>query len=173
MTAGDAFGQALLEIAEQGRATPCQGRRRERWTSDRAEERLWAASVCVGLGCVVLLQCHAAADENGEQYHVWGRRRPDTAACLEEEVSVTTSSSARGVNRGDRDHGDRDRDRGDRDRDRDRDDEQQQHRSARGVQGATRGNLTRATTPAATTPRHAPRTTPGMTLLTRIRSRQW
>jgi len=74
MTAAEVFGQALLEIAEQGRATPCQGRRRDRWTSDRAEERLWAASVCVGLGCAVLLQCRAVADEQGEKFGVWAGR---------------------------------------------------------------------------------------------------
>jgi len=72
MTAAEVLGRALLEIADQGRATPCQGRRADRWTSDRAEEREWAAAVCVGLACEVLLQCGAAADEHGEQHHVWG-----------------------------------------------------------------------------------------------------
>ncbi len=71
MTAAEALGHALLELADQGRATPCQGRRRDRWTSESAEERAWAATVCVGLGCEVLLQCRAAADEHDERHHVW------------------------------------------------------------------------------------------------------
>ena len=74
MTAAEVLGRALLEIADQGRATPCQGRRADRWTSDRAEEREWAAAVCVGLGCVVLLQCRAVADERDERFGVWGGR---------------------------------------------------------------------------------------------------
>jgi len=72
MTAAEVLGQALLEVAEQGRATPCQGRRADRWTSDHAEERAWAASVCVGLGCVVFTECGAAADEEDEKHGVWG-----------------------------------------------------------------------------------------------------
>lgn len=43
MTAAEALSLVLLELAEQGRATPCQGRRRDRWTSDDAAEREWAA----------------------------------------------------------------------------------------------------------------------------------
>jgi len=72
VTAAEVLGRALLEIADQGRATPCQGRRRDRWTSDHAEERAWAATVCVGLGCEVLGECRASAAENGEKHHVWG-----------------------------------------------------------------------------------------------------
>jgi len=72
MTAGEALGHALLELAEQGRRTPCQGRRRHRWTSDDATEREWAAAVCVGLACEVLEQCGAAADELDERFNVWG-----------------------------------------------------------------------------------------------------
>jgi len=72
MTASEVFGQALLEIAEQGRATPCQGRRRDRWTSDDADDREWAAAVCVGLACQLLEQCGAAADEQDERFNVWG-----------------------------------------------------------------------------------------------------
>ncbi len=72
MTAGEVFGQALLEVAEQGRATPCQGRRRDRWTSESAEEREWAATVCVTLACPVLEECAAAAAERKESFAVWG-----------------------------------------------------------------------------------------------------
>jgi len=75
MTAAvEVLGHALLEIAEQGRATPCQGRRRDRWTSDRAEDRAWAATVCVGLNCEVLAECGAAADEQGELFGTWAGR---------------------------------------------------------------------------------------------------
>ncbi len=71
--AAQVLGRALLELAEQGQAaTPCQGRRRDRWTSDDAAERAWAASVCVTLACEVLLQCRAAADEHDEKHGVWG-----------------------------------------------------------------------------------------------------
>ena len=69
MTAAEALGHAL---ADQGHATPCQGRRRDRWTSDDAEARSWAATVCVTLGCPVLVQCGAAADEFKAAHHVWG-----------------------------------------------------------------------------------------------------
>ncbi len=82
MTAAEALGRALLEVAQQGRATPCQGRHGDRWTSDAAEERAWAATVCVTLACPVLVECGAAADEHGEQHHVWGGtvRTPPPAA---------------------------------------------------------------------------------------------
>ncbi len=79
MTAAEVLGRALLELAEQGQATPCQGRRRDRWTSDDAEERAWAASVCVTLACPVLGQCGAAADEQDERANVWGGRDRTTA----------------------------------------------------------------------------------------------
>ncbi len=72
--AAEALGHALLELADQGRATPCQGRRRDRWTSDDADQREWAARVCSTLGCAVLEQCAAAADEHDERHHVWGGR---------------------------------------------------------------------------------------------------
>jgi hypothetical protein len=52
--------------------TPCQGRRRDRWTSDDATERQWAASVCQSLRCAVLIECGAAADEQGERFGVFG-----------------------------------------------------------------------------------------------------
>lgn len=72
MTAAEALSLVLLELAEQGRATPCQGRRRDRWTSDDAAEREWAAAVCVGLDCPVLEECAAAAAEREEKFAVWG-----------------------------------------------------------------------------------------------------
>jgi len=93
MTASEVFGKALLEIAEQGRATPCQGRRRDRWTSDHVEERAWAASVCVTLACEVLLQCRAAADEHDEKHGVWGDR--DRTPASQRKYAVTTQGTER------------------------------------------------------------------------------
>lgn len=72
MTAAEQLTHALADLADQGRRTPCQGRRRDRWTSESAEDRGWAATVCSTLGCVVLEQCAAAADEQHERYGVWG-----------------------------------------------------------------------------------------------------
>ena len=91
MTAAEALGHALLEVAEQGRATPCQGRRRDRWTSDDADDRAWAAAVCVGLGCEVLLQCRAAADQQDERFGVWGGR--DRTAPAHRKYAVTTQGT--------------------------------------------------------------------------------
>lgn len=72
MTAAEALTIALLELADQGRRTPCQSsRRRDRWTSDDADDRAWAAAVCVGLRCVVLEECAAAAVEGKESFGVW------------------------------------------------------------------------------------------------------
>ncbi len=71
MTAHEQLMAALTRLAEANKLTPCQGRRRDRWTSDDATERAWAAAVCVGLGCVVLLECGAAAAEQGERFGVW------------------------------------------------------------------------------------------------------
>jgi len=87
MSAAEAFGRALLELAEQGRSTPCQGRRRDRWTSESAEDRAWAAAVCVGLSCQLLEQCGAAADERDERANVWGGR-DRTAATTRKAASA-------------------------------------------------------------------------------------
>lgn len=70
MIAAEVLGHALLELAEQGRATPCQGRRRDRWTSDDAADREWAAHCCEL--CPVLAACRHVADERDERHHVWG-----------------------------------------------------------------------------------------------------
>jgi hypothetical protein len=72
MTSAEALDHALLELAEPGKRTPCQGGRRGRWTSDDADERAWAASVCRSLRCPVLVECGAAAAERREQFAVWG-----------------------------------------------------------------------------------------------------
>lgn len=71
MTAAEALGHALLDLADRHELTPCQGRRRDRWTSDDATDREWAAAVCVGLDCVVLTECGNAAAEQGERFGVW------------------------------------------------------------------------------------------------------
>ena len=71
MTARERLDAGLLKLAERGETTPCQCRRRDRWTSDDHDERAWAASVCTSLGCPLLAQCGAAADETGEKHGVW------------------------------------------------------------------------------------------------------
>ncbi len=74
MTAAE-LSLALLELADHGQRTPCQSsRRRDRWTSDDAAERAWAAAVCLTLGCPVLTECGAAADQQDERFGVWGGR---------------------------------------------------------------------------------------------------
>ncbi len=82
MTATGDLTQALLDIEERGASTPCQGRRRDRWTSDDREERAWAASVCVSLACPALRECAAAADERREKHYVWAGvdRSPTTTS---------------------------------------------------------------------------------------------
>ena len=72
MTAAEELTLALVDLTDRGERTPCQGRHRDRWTSDDADDRAWAAAVCVGLGCEVLEECRAAAAENGEKHYVWG-----------------------------------------------------------------------------------------------------
>jgi len=91
MTAVEVLGRALLEIADQGRATPCQGRRRDRWTSDDATQRAWAATVCRGLNCPMLEECGAAADEQDERFGVWGGR--DRTAPAHRKYAVTTQGT--------------------------------------------------------------------------------
>lgn len=71
MTAGEALTLALLDLAENDQRAPCQGRRRDRWTSDDAAEREWAASVCASLPCPILAECGAAAAEARERFGVW------------------------------------------------------------------------------------------------------
>jgi len=69
MTAAEALGHALLELAERHLTTPCQGRHRDRWTSDDATQREWATHCCGR--CAILASCRLAADEQGEKHHVW------------------------------------------------------------------------------------------------------
>jgi len=92
VTAVEHLSIALLELADQGRATPCQGRRRDRWTSDSADARDWAASVCLTLACPVLLECHAAADEQDERHGVWGARDRPAPSSRRYSVKRRTTS---------------------------------------------------------------------------------
>ncbi len=87
MTGAEALNRALLDLVESGARTPCQGRRRSRWTSDDRDERAWAASVCTGLACPVLEECRAAAEEQGEKWGVWAGvdRTPATKAKVRRE----------------------------------------------------------------------------------------
>jgi len=73
VTAAEQLTRALADLVDRGQLTPCQGRRRDRWTSADATDREWAAAVCVGLSCPVLLECGAAADEFSAVF-VWGGR---------------------------------------------------------------------------------------------------
>lgn len=72
MTAWERLTQGLLRLADQDQKTPCQGGRRDRWTSDDADERAWAANVCVSLVCPLLEACAAAAAETKERNFVFG-----------------------------------------------------------------------------------------------------
>jgi len=69
MTASEVLGRALLELAERHLTTPCQGRHRDRWTSDDVTQREWAAHSC--RLCPVLASCRLAADDAQEKHHVW------------------------------------------------------------------------------------------------------
>jgi len=86
VTPAEELSLALLDLTARGERTPCQGRRRDRWTSDDATERAWAAAVCVGLNCQLLEECGAAADEQGERFGVFGGR----------DRTVVTPKSKRG-----------------------------------------------------------------------------
>jgi len=93
MSAAEALGRALLDLAEQGQRTPCQGRRRDRWTSDDATDSEWAASVCLTLACPMLEECGAAADERDERFGVWGG--VDCTAPSHRRYAVTTQGTER------------------------------------------------------------------------------
>jgi len=80
VTAAELLGHELHELAERHLTTPCQGRHGDRWTSDHADDREWAAHCC--RLCPVLASCRQAADEQGEKHHVWAGvdRTPPTRA---------------------------------------------------------------------------------------------
>src|SRR5574343_6801 len=60
-----ALQQQLLDADPLCRGDP-------RWTSDDALERQEAAQMCIG--CPLIEQCRAFADENREEFAVWGGR---------------------------------------------------------------------------------------------------
>ncbi len=89
MTAVEVLASELFRLTEQGVRTPCQGA--DEWTSDHAEDRAQAATWCAG--CLVLAECGAAADEQGEKHHVWaGVDRTTTA------TKTTTKTTTKGSN---------------------------------------------------------------------------
>lgn len=96
VTAPEQLSLALLELADRGERAPCQGRRRDRWTSDDAVDRSWAASVCLTLGCPVLEECGAAADEQHERYGVWGGR-DHTATVPKRKAPSMTADTPNGL----------------------------------------------------------------------------
>lgn len=70
MTAVELLAVELLQLADRQAATPCQGPHGDRWTSDHADDREWAAHCC--RLCPVVAACRLVADETGEKHHVWG-----------------------------------------------------------------------------------------------------
>ena len=73
MTAREELTRALVVLAAAGGSVPCgEYGAHDLWTSDHLEERKLAVARCQT--CPVLAACGAAADEAGEQWHVWGGR---------------------------------------------------------------------------------------------------
>jgi len=71
MTAAERLTRALVELATEGRRPRCgEAGSHGLWLSDDADDRAQAVRWCVG--CPVLDECGAAADEHGEKHHVWG-----------------------------------------------------------------------------------------------------
>ncbi|NYG05723.1 hypothetical protein BJ986_000210 [Phycicoccus badiiscoriae] len=84
MSANERLLLALTELAARDKATPCQGRRSARWTSDSHDDLEWASWHCSSMSCPVLEECGAAADEDHIKHFVWGGRirspKPRSAA---------------------------------------------------------------------------------------------
>lgn len=73
MTAIDRLKSALVALAADGGSVPCgEYGGHELWTSDHAKDRALTVERCQV--CPTLAACAAAADEAGEQWHVWGGR---------------------------------------------------------------------------------------------------
>ena len=73
MTAAEQLTRALVVLATEGRRPRCgEFGGHELWTSDDADDRAQAVRWCAG--CRVLLECGAAAAEQGETHGVWGGR---------------------------------------------------------------------------------------------------
>lgn len=69
MTAWETLTAALISLRDRDQRTPCQSRHRNRWTSDDAEDREWAAAAC--RLCPLVAECAAAAEETRERHYVW------------------------------------------------------------------------------------------------------
>lgn len=67
MTAVEVLASELFRLTEQGVRVPCHDA--DEWTSDRADDRAYAAALC--RPCPVLALCRQAADEVKATY-VWG-----------------------------------------------------------------------------------------------------
>jgi len=71
MTAAEQLTRAMVDLATQGRRPRCaEPGGHELWTSDDAADRAQAATWCIG--CAVLVECAAAADEHGARFGVFG-----------------------------------------------------------------------------------------------------
>jgi len=70
MTAAERLTRALVDLATEGRRPRCgETGSPGLWLSDDAADRAQAATWC--LGCPVLAECGAAADEQGERHGTW------------------------------------------------------------------------------------------------------
>jgi len=73
VTAAEELTRRLVDLAAQGRRPRCgEPGGHEMWCSDDATDRALAATWC--LGCPVLVECGAAADEHDERFGVFGGR---------------------------------------------------------------------------------------------------
>jgi len=73
VTAAEQLTRALVVLATEGRRPRCgEPGGHEMWCSDDATDRAQAARWCTG--CLVLLECGSAADEQGERFGVFGGR---------------------------------------------------------------------------------------------------
>ncbi len=71
MTAAEVLTRALVDLADHGRRPRCgEPGSHDLWLSDHADDRAQAARWCTG--CAVMVECAAAADEQGERFGTWG-----------------------------------------------------------------------------------------------------
>ncbi len=71
MTAAEQLTRHLVDLATQGRRPRCgEPGSHELWCSDDPTDRALAARWCAG--CPVMVECSAAADEQGERFGVFG-----------------------------------------------------------------------------------------------------
>lgn len=71
MTAQERLTSALVHLAADGGRPPCGDfGGHALWTSDDSADRALAARWCQS--CPLIRECHDAAEERGERYHVWG-----------------------------------------------------------------------------------------------------